>query len=229
MIMEEHERHIAWIEGTAILVSVAIVVLVNVFNDMKKEREFQKLNEMAESGKKVAIIRDGVEDDSGKPEAVLVGDLVTLKSGMEVAGDGYVLQGYSLALDESSMTGETKPMTKNSLANCLAKKQVLIKEKGPTKLAHHDCPSPIILSGTKVLSGTGQMIVINVGKNSAIGKIKDIMESGEEELTPLQLKLEKIARDIGWFGLTSASIIFIALLLRFVIENSMYNKPEYKD
>jgi len=229
MIMEEHERHIAWIEGAAILLSVAIVVLVNVFNDMKKEREFQRLNDLAEAGKKICIVRDGVTKDDASIEDVMVGDLIVLKSGMEVAGDGYVTEGFSLQLDESSMTGETKPMVKDSIENCLKKKQDLIKERGPGKIGHHDIPSPIILAGTKVLAGTGHMIVINVGKNSAIGKIKDIMNSGEEELTPLQLKLEKIARDIGWFGLTSACVIFVALMLRFVIENSIYNDPKYQE
>ena len=42
-----------------------------------------------------------------------------------------------------------------------------------------------MLSGTKVLTGTGSMVVINVGKNSAIGKIQEIITSGEDDLTPL--------------------------------------------
>ena len=58
-IVEEHERSTAWIEGFAILVSVVLVVVVTAYNDLKKEREFQKLNELAESGKVVKIIRDG--------------------------------------------------------------------------------------------------------------------------------------------------------------------------
>lgn len=227
MIMESHDRHIAWIEGFAILLSVAIVVIVSVVNDMKKEKEFQRLNELAEQGKKITIIRDGHVSEDATIGSVLVGDVVILKSGMEIAGDGYVVEGFSLTIDESSMTGETKPMNKDCIAKCLDKKQNLIKEKGASKLGHHDVPSPIILAGTKVLNGSGTMIVINVGKNSAIGKIKDIIDSGEEELTPLQLKLEKIARDIGWFGLGSATIIFVALMLRFIIENSVKNDPMY--
>lgn len=49
---EEDHRSTAWIEGFAILVAVALVVMVTAVNDLKKEREFQKLNEEAESGKK---------------------------------------------------------------------------------------------------------------------------------------------------------------------------------
>lgn len=60
VIMEEEERSTAWIEGFAILLAVAIVVFVTAWNDLKKEKEFQKLNEKAESGKKIKLIRDGV-------------------------------------------------------------------------------------------------------------------------------------------------------------------------
>lgn len=221
LIIEAHERHIAWIEGFAILVSVFIVTMVTALNNMKKEQEFARLSDEAESGKKITIIRNGKPLDNRGIDEVLVGDLVLIKSGMEIAGDGLVVEGYSLQLDESSMTGETKPMNKESIDVCLKKKLDIQKTKGIDKIGHHDIPSPIILSGTKVLNGNGAMIVINVGKNSAIGKIKEIMVSGEAELTPLQMKLEKIARDIGMFGLSAAIIIFIVLVLRWIIENSI--------
>lgn len=79
-------------------------------------------------------------------------------------------------------------------------------------------PSNVILAGTKVMTGTGKMIIINVGSNSAIGKIKDLITQGEDELTPLQLKLEKIARDISIFGLVSAVLIFVALIIRLLVQ-----------
>ena len=82
------------------------------------------------------------------------------------------------------MTEETTPRKKECLKNCLKKKQELEKN-GIEKLDHHSIPSMILMSGTKVLTGTGKMVVINVGFNSSIGKIKEILESGEEELTPL--------------------------------------------
>lgn len=225
--LEADHRSTAWIEGAAILLSVVIVVLVNVVNDMKKEREFQKLNEQAEAGKKAILTRDGETVESANPQSILVGDLIQLRAGMEVPGDGYILEAFSLQLDESSLTGESKVLVKECLAHCLNKKTVLLKKEGTSKLGLHSIPSPIVLAGTKVLSGTGTAIVINVGKHSAIGKIKEIVDAGEEELTPLQLKLEKIARDIGWFGLISALVIFAALIIRFIIENSQHNDPIY--
>ncbi len=68
------------------------------------------------------------------------------------------------------MTGETKPMAKESIEKCVSKK-IELEKKGIEHLNHHSIPSPIVLSGTKVVTGTGSMVVINVGSNSAIGKI----------------------------------------------------------
>ena len=229
MIMNEHEREIAWIEGFAILLAVAIIVIVTATNNLKKEKEFLKLNEEAESGKVITIIRNGSPMENVSIEEVLVGDVVLLKSGMENPADAILIEGFSIQMDESSVTGESKPMGKLVLEDCLAKKdQALTKLKGG-KLGHHDVPSPVILAGTKVLNGTGKMLVINVGKYSAIGKIKDIVESGEEELTPLQLKLEKIARDISYFGLSAAVLLFTVLIIRWVIEESLKNKIAYDE
>jgi P-type E1-E2 ATPase len=68
-----------------------------------------------ESQKKVSVIRMGVEVDNMSMAEVQVGDIIQLKQGLEVPGDGIIIQGFSVSLDESSMTGETKAMTKESL------------------------------------------------------------------------------------------------------------------
>lgn len=220
MITEKDHRETAWIEGFAILLAVAIVVIVQAVNDLKKEKEFQKLNEEVENGKKITIIRDGKEKVMNN-SAVLVGDVVKIKGGMEIAGDGVLLMGYNVQVDESSMTGETDPIIKANVEYCV-KKRNEIQSSGKTG-SHgiHDVPTPIMMSGTKILGGSGLMLVITVGNDCAIGKIKALVEDGEIEATPLQLKLEKIARDIGIFGLVSAVLLFTALMLRFIIENSL--------
>jgi Ca2+ transporting ATPase len=219
MIMEKDHRSTAWIEGFAILLAVAIVVIVQAVNDLKKEKEFQKLNEEVENGKRITIVRNGQDLFLNNSE-VVVGDIVRLKGGMEIAGDGILLQGYNVQIDESSMTGETDPIHKATIDECV-KKRNEIQSSGKTG-SHgiHDVPTPIMMSGTKVLGGSGIMVVTTVGKDCAIGKIKALVEDGEPEATPLQLKLEKIARDIGIFGLISAVLLFTALMIRFIVENS---------
>lgn len=131
-------------------------------------------------------------------------------------GDGVLIQGFSVSIDESSMTGETKTMNKQNIEYCLSKK-IELEAKGVENISHTSIPSPVLLAGTKVTCGTGHMVIINIGKNSAIGKIKEIVTSGENELTPLQAKLTRIAKQIGYFGLISAIIIFLALVIRSLV------------
>ena len=63
------------------------------------------------------------------------------------------------------------------------------------------------------------MIITCVGRHSTIGSIEESLKE-DDELTPLQMKLEKIARDIGIFGLIAAVLIFLVLSIRLIIEES---------
>ena len=66
------------------------------------------------------------------------------------------------------------------------------------------------------------MIVIVVGDSSCLGKIRALLEQDQETSTPLQNKLEKIAEDIGKFGLCASITIFLVLIIRFGAEKAMH-------
>ena len=69
------------------------------------------------------------------------------------------------------MTGETEPIKKDIFLKCVHSRNTVIAEGGKQYVSAHEVPSPILLSGTKVLSGDGKMVILAVGKNSALGKI----------------------------------------------------------
>ncbi len=77
------------------------------------------------------------------------------------------------------------------------------------------------MGGTRVLTGEGKLLVLVVGDCSCIGKIRTLIAADEVRATPLQMKLETIAEDIGKFGLYSAIAIVIVLLIRFSIEKGI--------
>lgn len=70
------------------------------------------------------------------------------------------------------------------------------------------------------------MMIMVVGDQSCLGKIRALLDQEEAEPTPLQMKLEKIAEDIGKFGLISAVIILVILLIRFAIEKGISREWE---
>ena len=109
--------------------------------------------------------------------------------GMEVPADGFVIEANELVADESAMTGETKPIKKNTLEKCIQKKNEIIAANRRNEAGSHTIPSPIMLSGTSILSGEGKMVVIVVGDISCLGKIRAILSQDEDGPTPLQNKL----------------------------------------
>lgn len=87
------------------------------------------------------------------------------------------------------MTGETDPVHKNVFEKCYEKQQEIEESGERNKAGKHDVPSPIIMSGTRVLAGEGKMIVMVVGDQSCIGKVKSLLVESEPSPTPLQMKL----------------------------------------
>jgi Ca2+ transporting ATPase len=91
---------------------------------------------------------------------------------------------------------------------------------GSNGRTNHDLPSPVLLSGTQVQTGEGLFMVIVCGKMSCVGKIMSKLATKVEQ-TPLQIKLEVIATDIGKLGMIAATITVLVLFLRFFIEQGI--------
>lgn len=103
---------------------------------------------------------------------LVVGDVVRIFEGMSIPCDGFVIQASELSSDESAMTGETDPIKKGTMEQCMQVRDKLQEEGESNMQKTHAVPSPIMLSGTKVLTGEGRFLVIVVGKDSCLGKIR---------------------------------------------------------
>ena len=224
---DEGDRKTAWIDGFAILVAVMVSSTVQALNDYQKERQFQILNKISDDRKKVTVIRDAQLLTVNNCD-IMVGDIVQIVEGMDVPADGLVIEASEVQTDESAMTGETEPILKNSIKECAKKRDELqLENVDREKAGNHAVPTPILLSGSKILQGEGKFMVIVVGPNSCEGRIQSILET-EIESTPLQEKLEGLARNIGKFGLIAAIMILLVLCIRFAViriqENSFDKK-----
>lgn len=223
----EDERATAWIEGFSMIVAVIIVSTVTAVNDLQKQKQFAELNDVADSKRVVNVIRDG-ELLEIHQKRLLAGDIMVVREGMQLPADGLVVKNSELTTDESAMTGETDPLKKETIEECIQKRNQIIADGGKNNAGHHDVPSPILMSGTKVLTGEGKMLILVVGDKSCEGKIETLLRGNDTDPTPLQQKLETIANDIGKFGTISAIGIFLILTLRFTIENAFINPDKFK-
>lgn len=207
-----------WIDSVAIYLAVLVVSGVGSIVDWSKEREF--VNRTKEDNEKnlIPIVRDGVETMT-HVNNLHVGDIVKLKYGLIIPVDGIVIESQQLSTNEAAMTGESDAMRKEPLGVCLERRQELESEEGFKESSKdaHSLPSPLMMSGTEVVGGTGTMIVVMVGDSSALGMIMAKLKTSQGQ-TPLQAKLEKIATDVGKLGTYFALATVHVLMVRFFID-----------
>lgn len=148
-----------------------------------------------------------------------------IQEGMEIPADGWVIQSNDVRIDESSLTGENATIVKEKFENVLKSresKSLANFNKGGVRLMNY--PSCIVLAGSKVLSGNGKFIALQVGPHTAMGKINQIV-LGDEDPTPLQDKLKAVAENIGKFGSLAAVGIVVILMAKSMYDN--YRNPDF--
>ncbi|KAG9777914.1 calcium-translocating P-type ATPase, partial [Aureobasidium melanogenum] len=198
------ESGVDWVEGVAICVAIIIVVTVGAANDWQKERQFVKLNKRKDD-REVKVIRSGKSIQISVHD-ITVGDVLHLEPGDAIPADGIFISGHGVKCDESSATGESDQMKKTP------GDEVWQRIQDGTATAKLD---PYIISGSKVLEGVGTYLVTSVGKNSSYGKILMSLQT-ENEPTPLQVKLGRLANWIGGLGSSAAGLLFMILLIKFL-------------
>ncbi|KAF2129269.1 calcium-translocating P-type ATPase [Dothidotthia symphoricarpi CBS 119687] len=204
----EHEPgtpKVEWVEGVAIIVAIAIVVVVGAANDWQKERQFVKLNQKKQD-RYIKVMRSGQIREISVYD-IFVGDVVNLEAGDMIPVDGILIQGHGIKCDESSATGESdllKKMPGDEAFRAIEEHRNLRKV------------DPFILSGAKVSEGVGTFMVTATGVHSSFGKTMMSLRE-ESEVTPLQAKLNVLATQIAKLGGAAALLLFIVLFIEFLV------------
>ena len=200
--ISDHKKT-GWLDGASVLFAVFVVVSVESFTNWQKEQKFYELNNLKNMGTAFKTIRDKNIVDL-KAEDLLVGDVILISMGEVMPADLLLIEGNGIKIDESSLTGESKPVSKEKYEDCILKDS----KKNIT---------PIILSGTDCIEGNGKAIVIGVGERSTKGKIRRMVDnSKDEKITPLQEKLEVLAKKISTFAICAGAATFICLTVRLI-------------
>ena len=177
------------------LVIIVIVVLnaaLGVFQEAKAEKAMEALQKMAAPNSKV--IRDGNIQTVPSRELV-VGDIVLLEAGDYVPADVRILESMNLKVEEASLTGESVPVEKETVA---------IDHEASLADRHN-----MGYMGTVVTYGRGKAVIIGTGMNTEIGKIAQMISSFEEQSTPLQEKLADFGKILGILCLAVCAVVFV--------------------
>ncbi|XP_050237036.1 calcium-transporting ATPase 12, plasma membrane-type [Mercurialis annua] len=192
--INEHGGEEGWYEGGSIFVAVFLVIVVSALSNYRQETQFDKLSKIS-SDIKIDVLRNGHRQQTSIFD-IVVGDIVFLKIGDQIPADGLFVDGHSLEVDESSMTGESDHVEVDSIRN------------------------PFLISGSKVADGYGRMLVTSVGMNTMWGEMMSSITRDSGEQTPLQARLDKLTSSIGKVGLSVAFLVLVVMLVRYFTKNT---------
>ena len=168
---------------------VAIVIFVNAlmgyYQELSSQKTLVSLRNILQPT--ALVIRNGSRHEINIQELV-PGDIIALNAGDKIPGDGILLDGISLLVDESILTGESKAI----------------------EISSSDKNSPGLLRmGTTVLSGKGIMKIEKIGIETEMGKIGKSLSEIIDEKTPLQKKLEVFSNQLARIIIVVCSVIFL--------------------
>ncbi len=183
-------------EGVTDTIIILIVVLANaiigVTQEAKAEKSLEALQKLTDHASKV--IRDGKITVIPAKELV-PGDIVLLDTGDYIPADLRVIEAVNLKSQESSLTGESVPVEKSN--QVIEDMEVGIGDR-----------TNMLFSSSLVTYGRGKGIVVATGMDTEVGKIAEMLDNTEEQITPLQEKLNKLGKTLGIAALVICAFIF---------------------
>lgn len=175
-------------ESLSLALMVCVVIGLTLYQEGRTERAIQALRDL--SSPRARVIRDGLAQTLAGRELVR-GDLLLLAEGDRVAADAELLSAGELQVDESLLTGESVPVSKNT--------------DGASALH----------AGTLVVQGQGLARVNATGPRSQMGQIGRALRTVQAEESPLRRQTHTLVRRLAWLGLgLSALLVVIQVLMR---------------
>jgi Ca2+-transporting ATPase len=175
---------------------IVAVIFINAFIGFFQEGKAQKVFEVLQNSVKseAVVFRNG-ERQKIIDEEVVAGDIVFLKDGDKVPADSRILEANNLKMDESSLTGETATVLKNTDNPKDNNAQVSDQEN-------------MVFKGTHVVSGLAKVVVVSVGSDTEIGKVAGRISELETEL-PIKKTIKNLSKLILMFVVLFSLITFI--------------------
>jgi Ca2+-transporting ATPase len=179
-----------WMDGLAIAGVIAVNTAIGFFMELKAVRSMEALHRME---RVTARVRRSGQVMEVPARQLVPGDIILLEGGDIVSVDMRVLIAAKLQADESVLTGESLPVSKQT------------QEIGAS--ASLGDRTNMLYKGTSITRGSGEAVVTATGMETELGKITDLVQTAEDEVTPLEKRLDILGRKLLW-----VTLIFIAVI-----------------
>lgn len=181
------------VEGFAVVVAILIAILSGFVSEYKAQKSVESLQKMTKTIAKV--MRDGKIQEIPSSE-IAVGDVLFIEEGDLITADARLVNIKNFAAIESSLTGESEAVDKDSDA--------VFEEDMPLGDRKN-----MVYSGTAATRGNAYAIVTSTGMDSEIGKISGMLKNEKKEKTPLEQQLSKLGKTLIVFSGIVALIVTI--------------------
>ena len=186
-----------FLEPIVILGTTLINCIMGFLQEAKAEDAIGKLKKY--SANYITVKRNGKYKEIDSKNLV-VGDYIVLEAGDKIPADARVIESYFGKVDESILTGESLSVDKTD--------EIITETVGISDRKN------MVYSGTVLVAGKIEAIVVATGMNTELGKIASVMDTKEEPITPLQMKVQKISKFI-----TIVACVLISFVLVFGLIN----------
>lgn len=180
----------------AIVIAFILIAnaLIGYYQELSAQQSLEALKKMGIVRAKV--IRDG-ETKEIDSKNLVVGDVIQLEPGDKVPADARIIKATDLKVEESALTGESVAVEKNSE-----------KLDQDVQMGNQ---SNMLFSSTNVQNGTARAVIVRTGMDTEIGKITEMVKSAEQQMTPLQQRLDRFGKKLG------IAVIVICVIVLLVI------------
>lgn len=190
------------VDAVVILAILVASALLGFIQEYRAERSMEALKKFV--APKAHVLRDGGVKEVPSRELV-PGDILVLRTGDRIQADGRVIESINMKTDEAPLTGESTPIEK--------KAEIVLDEETPIADRRN-----MVLMGTTVTYGRGRALVVATGMNTEFGKIAEMIQTIEEEETPLQKRIGHVGK---WLGISILVVSALAALTGFIRGMSM--------
>ncbi|MDD6160497.1 MAG: calcium-translocating P-type ATPase, PMCA-type [Oscillospiraceae bacterium] len=181
-----------WVEALIILVIVLVNAAISISQENSAARALEALRKM--SAPQARVLRDG--GHTRVDAALLVpGDIILLEAGDLVPTDARILECVNLKADESAMTGESVPVSKQAVDS--------LPEETPLGDRRN-----MVIASTVITNGRATCVVTDTGMNTQVGHIARMLTDQQETDTPLQRKMGEISRILSFACLGVCAVMF---------------------
>ncbi|MEM2147996.1 MAG: cation-translocating P-type ATPase [Candidatus Bathyarchaeia archaeon] len=185
----------------AIVIASAVLGFVEEY---RSEKAIEALKKM--TAPTAMVLRDGKEVKIPASE-IVPGDILILYTGDKAPADGRIIEAINLKIDEAPLTGESSPVNKDV--------SPLPENTGLSDRVN------MVFTGTAIVYGRGKAVVTATGMSTEFGKIAKMVQTTEEEETPLEKRMASVGK---WLGILCIAVCLLVASVGILLKG--YNTPE---